>query len=108
VLAPIIPIENWQEHYTGLLNQLEQALHAAPDVTFELITHRFTEGSRNLLQEWYPNTSLDMSEKDRSQKFNKFGGTKYVYNKSVMKTLKEFFYTEIPKRLPKAEILYWT
>ncbi len=108
VLAPIIPIEDWQVHYTDLLNQLEEALHEAPDLTFELITHRFTEGSRNLLQEWYPNTSLDMSEKDRSRKFNKFGGAKFVYNKEVMKELKEFFYTGIQKRLPGAEILYWT
>jgi spore photoproduct lyase len=46
VLAPIMPIENWREHYTALLNDLESALSTAPDFTFELITHRFTEGSR--------------------------------------------------------------
>lgn len=108
VLAPIMPIVDWQEHYTHLLEQLEEVLHDAPDLTFELITHRFTEGSRNLLQEWYPNTTLDMSEENRSKKINKFGGTKYVYSKELMKSLKTFFYSEIQKRLPGAEILYWT
>ena len=108
VLAPIMPIENWLQHYTALLNDLQNALADAKDITFELITHRFTEGSRNLLQEWYPNTSLDMTEANRSKKFNKFGGTKYVYNKDVMKELKLFFYTEIQRRLPQATILYWT
>jgi spore photoproduct lyase len=108
VLAPIMPIPDWQEHYTGLLNDLEVALSLAHDLTFELITHRFTEGSRNLLQEWYPNTSLDMTEDNRSKKFNKFGGTKYVYQKDLMKEMKTFFYREIRKRLPQAVILYWT
>jgi spore photoproduct lyase len=108
VLAPIMPIENWREHYTALLNDLESALSTAPDLTFELITHRFTEGSRDLLQEWYPNTKLDMSDENRSKKLNKFGGTKYVYQKDLMKDLKTFFYTEIQRRLPQAVILYWT
>lgn len=126
VLAPIMPIPGWQQHYTGLLDELAEALSfthlrqdyggqastlpsaSVPALTFELITHRFTEGSRNILQEWYPNTSLDMSETDRSKKFNKFGGTKYVYNKEVMKKLKDFFYIEVKKRLPEAVILYWT
>lgn len=108
VLAPIMPIQNWQQHYTALLDDLRDALQFAPDLTFELITHRFTEGSRNLLQEWYPNTTLDMSEEARSKKFNKFGGTKYVYQKDLMKELKTFFYSEIQKRLPQAHILYWT
>jgi spore photoproduct lyase len=118
VLAPIMPVEDWQDHYTRLLDQLAHSLSFLTSnevtntktaaLTFELITHRFTEGSRSLLQEWYPNTSLDMSETDRSKKLNKFGGTKYVYNKDVMRALKEFFYREIPKRFPRAEILYWT
>jgi spore photoproduct lyase len=108
VLAPIIPLEHWEEQYGTLLKKIGEALHAAPDVTFELITHRFTEGSRSLLQEWYPNTSLDMSEENRSKKFNKFGGTKYVYNRDVMKALKDFFYAKIPEQLPQAKILYWT
>jgi spore photoproduct lyase len=108
VLAPIIPIEGWRVHYTDLLNRLEEALHFAPDLTFELITHRFTEGSRDLLQQWYPNTSLDMSERDRSRKINKFGGTKYVFEKGLMQELKQFFYEGIKARLPQAQILYWT
>ncbi len=108
VLAPIIPIAGWREHYGALLNSLEAALHAAPDLTFELITHRFTEGSRDLLQQWYPNTSLDMTEKDRTRKMNKFGGTKFVFQKDLMQELKAFFYEGIAQRLPKAKILYWT
>ncbi len=108
VLAPIMPVPGWEEHYGKLLDELGGALQAAPDLTFELITHRFTEGSRSLLQEWYPATTLNMSEEGRTKKFNKFGGTKYVYDRSTKQALKAFFYAEIPKRLPQATILYWT
>ncbi len=108
VLAPIMPIDNWQEHYTALFADLKAALSFAPDLTFELITHRYTEGSRELLQEWYPNTSLDMSDTNRTRKFNKFGGTKYVFDKAMMESLKRFFYQEIKRHFPQAQILYWT
>jgi spore photoproduct lyase len=108
VLAPIMPIPDWEQHYSALIAELKEALSFAPDITFELITHRYTEGSRELLQEWYPNTSLEMTEDNRTKKINKFGGTKYVFNKAIMSDLKQFFYCEIAKQLPQAKILYWT
>jgi len=78
------------------------------DLTFELITHRFTPGSREVLMEWYPNTSLDFSENNRAIKRNKFGGHKYVFVKELMAELKKFFETELSRRFPKAKVLYWT
>jgi spore photoproduct lyase len=108
VLAPIMPIPDWQEHYTIMLQQLQQHLDFSCDLTFELITHRFTPGSKDVLMEWYPNTGLDMSEDNRTIKRNKFGGMKYVYTKDIMKALKTFFEKEIRQRFRFAKILYWT
>ena len=108
VLAPIMPIPNWQEEYTVLFDELRQHLDFPVDLTFELITHRFTAGSKQVLTEWYPKTRLDMKEETRSKKLNKFGGTKYVYTKDTMKKMKEFFYSEINRKFPEGEILYWT
>jgi spore photoproduct lyase len=108
VLAPIMPIPDWKQHYELLLNDIAEALRSAPDLSFELITHRYTEGSRDTLQEWYPNTKLDMTEENRSKKLNKFGGIKYVFNKQTMAELKSFFHSGIRERLPQAKILYWT
>lgn len=108
VLAPIMPISNWQEEYSLLLNELQQNLDFPTDLTFELITHRFTPGSKEVLLEWYPNTSLEMDESRRAVKRNKFGGTKYVYFAETMNVMKNFFHHEINKRFAKAEILYWT
>jgi len=108
VLAPIMPIPDWQEEYSNLFDELEHNLDFPTNLTFELITHRFTPGSKEVLTEWYPNSSLEMDESNRVVKRNKFGGTKYVYTPDTMKEMKSFFYKEINKRFPKAKILYWT
>lgn len=108
VIAPIMPVPDWKEIYTGLLDNMQQHLDFNPDLTFELISHRFTPGSKDVLMGWYPNTSLDMSEEKRSVKRNKFGGVKYVYTKDIMQELRSFFESEIRQRFPQAKILYWT
>lgn len=108
VLAPIIPVPDWELHYSKLLDDLSTSLDFETDLTFELITHRFTPGSRDILLEWYPNTSLDFSEGNRAIKRNKFGGQKYVFVKDLMIALRSFFEREIAQRFPNARILYWT
>ena len=108
VLAPIMPVPDWEAQYTSLLDRLEQALDFDCEVTFELITHRFTPGSKALLQEWYPNTTIDFEESTRALKFNKFGGKKFVYKTVTMNMLRSFFQSELKRRFPAAPILYWT
>ena len=108
VLAPIMVIDNWQQHYSDLFNNIRQALDIECDLTFELITHRFTPKSKEVLQTWYPNSPLDLEEENRTQKRNKFGGVKYVYDKDTMSQLKEFIEDRINTYFPQAKILYWT
>ena len=108
VIAPIMPISNWEEAYTKLMDEMERHLDFPADLTFELISHRFTPGSKDVLTSWYPNTSLDMNEENRSVKRNKFGGVKYVYTKDVMQQLRSFFESQISRRFPQAKVLYWT
>ncbi len=108
VIAPIMLMEDWGDHYGQLLNSISEALDFDCDLTFELISHRFTPGSKEVLLNWYPQTKLDMDQAKRSVKRNKFGGTKYVYNSDTMKTLRHFFESEIARRFPQARVLYWT
>ena len=108
VIAPIMAIAEWQHHYTELFDLIERTLDLEKDITFELITHRFTPKSKEVLQTWYPNSKLDLDENNRSQKRNKFGGVKYIYHRDTMSELKEFIQTEIDTRFPNAKILYWT
>ncbi len=108
VVAPIMPIPDWEEHYTRFFELAQQTLDVPCDLTFELITHRFTPGSKDVLLQWYPNTSLDLDETKRTTKRNKYGSIKYVYSREMMKTLQRFFNREIAERFPQAQVLYWT
>ncbi|MGF1589544.1 MAG: spore photoproduct lyase family protein [Pleurocapsa sp.] len=108
VLAPIMAIADWQQHYVNLFDQIVQVLDIECNLTFELITHRFTPKSKEVLQTWYPNSKLDLEEDARSQKRNKFGGVKYVYKKDTMEELQDFIQTQINTNFPSAKILYWT
>ena len=109
-IAPIMPVENWREQYTMLLTSAAEALRdlPSPDLTAELITHRFTPGSKDVLLSWYPKTTLDLMEANRTQKRTKFGTFKYVYPKDPMAELRAFFYEAIPRILSSCRILYWT
>ncbi|MBM6593806.1 spore photoproduct lyase family protein [Microvirga pudoricolor] len=109
-IAPIMPVERWRDAYEDLLVQAAQALDGVPDpdLTVELITHRFTPGSKEVLTGWYPGSSLDMEEAKRSRKLTKFGSTKYVYPADAMREMRAFFEERIPARLPGARVLYWT
>ena len=109
-IAPIMPVEGWREQYGALLDAVAAALsaQAGVDLTVELITHRFTATSKEVLSGWYPGSRLEMDETSRAQKRTKFGGRKYVFPRPVMDDLRAFFHAAVPERLPGARILYWT
>ena len=109
-VAPVMPLPGWREEYATLLHDLATATADVPglDLTVELITHRFTEASREVLLSWYPATKLDLDEANRTVKRSKFGGRKYVYPAPLMREMRAFFDTEIRATLPGAQVLYWT
>ncbi|HEY5784421.1 MAG TPA: hypothetical protein VIT65_06570 [Microlunatus sp.] len=49
-----------------------------------------------------------MDEEGRTRKRSKFGGVKYVYDKSTMTAMRTWFAEELVARLPTARLLYWT
>ena len=109
-IAPIIPVDDWQAAYGQLLDDTAAALAEVPDLdlTTELITHRFTPASKDVLLSWYPRTKLEMDESARSQKRSKFGGVKYVYPRPLMAQMRSWFEQELAHRLPASTMLYWT
>ena len=109
-IAPIIVAPGWREAYAGLIADVAAALAGArdADLTVELITHRYTPGSKAVLDSWYPGSSLDMTATNRAEKRTKFGGIKHVYDRPTMTELRDFFEARIAIDLPGARILYWT
>ena len=109
-IAPVMPLPGWEQEYGQLLDEVGIALDGVADLdlTAEIITHRFTPASKDVLLSWYPQTKLEMAEDQRSQKRSKFGGVKYVYPRPVMAELRSWFRAELTRRLPSAQLLYWT
>ena len=108
-IAPIMPVEGWQEGYRTMLEGAAAELAGLDvDLTVELITHRFTEGSREVLLGWYPKTTLDLDRGGRTEKRTKFGGFKYVYPKNQMGEMRAWFEEALAEVLPGARVLYWT
>ena len=108
-IAPIIAVPGWEAAYAGLIDAVAAAFDGTrPDLTVELITHRFTPGSKAVLEGWYPGSALDMDPANRAEKRTKFGSVKHVYDRDTMRALRALFEAEIAAKLPYARILYWT
>jgi spore photoproduct lyase len=109
-IAPIIAAPGWEEAYGELIDDAGAALHgiAGLDLTVELITHRFTAGSKAVLDSWYPGSALAMDAENRVTKRTKFGGEKQVYDAATMRALRSFFEQQLAHVLPAARVLYWT
>jgi len=72
MIAPIIADNNWRDDYTALLNELRPfADH--PDLTFELITHRFTARAKEVIFNLFPHTGLPLETEGRRFKGGQFG-----------------------------------
>ena len=109
-IAPIIAADGWEAAYAELIGAAARALSTVPgpDLTIELITHRYSPGSKQVLQRWYPGSGLEMGTVGRTEKRTKFGSIKQVYDAATMRALRSFFEAEIARVLPYARILYWT
>jgi spore photoproduct lyase len=109
-IAPIMPQGDWRAGYGALLDAAAVELAGVPglDLTVECVTHRFTPGSKQVLEAWYPRTRLEMDPDLRRRKFGRFGAVKYVYPAETMRELRTWFDAALADRLPAARVLYWT
>ncbi len=108
IVAPVIAYDRWEDEYRLLLDEVAAALGTARggDVTFEVISHRFTARAKTTILSVFPGTSLPMEEGERKVKFGQFGYRKFVYPEATLSAIKAFFEREIPARLPGAGIEY--
>ncbi len=109
-VAPIMRVPDWADAYDRLFADVAMALDGVADVdlTAELITHRFTPKSKEVLAGWYPGSPLEMDEAQRSRKMTKFGSVKWVFPKEQMAEMRSSLETALASRLPMTRLLYWT
>lgn len=108
LIAPIFVYPGWQEDYTNLIRSLAEELRDYPpeQITFELISHRFTASAKKRILEVYPETTLPMEESERRFKFGQFGYGKYVYPKETLQEMDELFRRELDRHFPGAKVEY--
>ncbi len=109
-VAPILRLPEWATAYDTLFADVAAALAGLDgvDLTAELITHRFTPKSKEVLAGWYPGSALEMDEAQRSRKMTKFGSVKWVFPKQEMTEMRATIEASLRRRLPMARLLYWT
>ncbi len=109
-VAPIMRVPDWADAYDRLFADVAAALDgvAGVDLTAELITHRFTPKSKEVLAGWYPGSPLEMDEAQRTRKMTKFGSVKWVFPKEQMTGMRAALEAALADRLPMARLLYWT
>ncbi len=109
-VAPILRLPDWAAAYDRLFAEVAAALDGVADLdlTAELITHRFTPKSKAVLAGWYPGSSLDMDEAQRSRKTTRFGSVKYVFPREQMAEMRAALQASLARHLPTLRVLYWT
>lgn len=108
IIAPLFLYENWRTDYRNLLEELAKRVDPdLPDLSFELISHRFTARAKKIILERFPDSGLEMNEEKRKFKWGKHGYGKYLYPPDKLAELEEFFRREIPRLFPKAVIQYF-
>jgi spore photoproduct lyase len=109
IIAPLFIYPGYEEGYADLFRELAHSLKSKPtDLTFELITHRFTSSAKKIILERFPNTMLDLNETARRRKFGRFGLVKYIYPENAYIRLKQNIITLLEHFFPASPIEYFT
>ncbi|MBE6023605.1 MAG: spore photoproduct lyase [Cellulosilyticum sp.] len=108
IIAPVFMYPNWKEEYHDLLVNLKHELPEKPPhpIIFEVISHRYTLRAKNRITQIFPETSLPMTEEERSFKYGQFGYGKYVYPKEQLADMKAFFTKELDDLFPYKDVKY--
>ncbi len=77
------------------------------NITFELISHRYTTRAKEMILSLNPESTLPMVDEERQFKYGQFGYGKYVYPPTIREELKEVLTEAIQRALPKAKVLYF-
>ncbi|GAB6158897.1 spore photoproduct lyase [Desulfotomaculum varum] len=108
LIAPIMLYDGWQQDYSELFEELNRVLEpqCRHDLTFEFITHRFTQRAKLNINQLFPQSRLDMDETKRQFKYGQFGYGKYVYPKESLAEIGQLFQLQLNKHFPGAKVEY--
>lgn len=107
IIAPVFLEGDWKKEYEDLFIMLKENIHNVySDISFEIISHRFTLKAKERILDVFPGTTLPMNEEERDYKYGQFGYGKYVYKKQQLANMKESFQNSIQRHFPNSIIMY--
>ncbi|NLW48084.1 MAG: spore photoproduct lyase [Firmicutes bacterium] len=109
IVEPLFVYQNYEKDYCELFKELSKAFDPPPqELSFELITHRFTKSAKKIILERFPDTKLDLEETSRRKKFGKYGLVKYLYPDDQYQKLKQTILKLLGRFFPSSQIEYFT
>jgi len=107
LIAPIFTYPDWQKDYEELIKKISLHFKDEQNLTFELITHRFTDRAKNIIEKIYPKNKLPLDKNERQFKYGQFGYGKYLYPAEKYHELENYFQQKINDYLPDSKIKYF-
>jgi spore photoproduct lyase len=110
VLAPLYLHDDWQEGYLDMFKLLDEKIPEKyrPEITFELIQHRYTKPAKKVIEKRYPKSKLEMDEEKRRYKWGRYGIGKYIYPKDEEAELRATIEKYIANYFPESRVEYFT
>lgn len=109
IIAPLFIYPDYSTDYTELFKSISEQLWVEPSqISFELITHRFTKSAKSIILERFPATKLDLDEDNRRRKTGRYGLVKYIYPEADYAKLKETILNLAAHYFPQSQIEYFT
>ncbi len=107
MIAPVLLEDNWKENYRLLFENLSNKIPPENNLTFEVVTHRFTLRARENILRYFPRTDLEMETQNRRFKYGQFGYGKYLYPDEVWKEAQEYFQHLVESHFPRGKMEYF-
>ena len=103
--------DGWREEYDNLLQCLARALSPTlhhEELTFELISYRFTAKAKEIIHARFPHCRLDLDASRRQIKWGRYGHKKFIYPAEELQRLWCHLRARIAHYFPAAVIEYET
>jgi spore photoproduct lyase len=105
IIAPVFLYPNWEDEYKVIIDKIGNNFINS-NISFEIISHRFTKRAKENILTVYPKTILPMEEEIRKFKYGQFGYGKYLYKDEEINYMKRFFKENIEKYFNESSINY--
>ncbi len=105
VIAPVLLTSSWRRDYRALLESVVETVGDTP-VSFEIISHRFTDAALRKIRQIFPDSDLPLQKSRRMRRTGRYGHGKYVYPPERLADVRSFFEQSVGDLFSGASVDY--